>query len=80
MSYKQKHPYLSQLWCMAKWKFREIKKHFCRHQFIPGTTDVKWNEDEQTHTITETCCKCGKRFSFTTPHLNPCRRYHNESH
>lgn len=71
----EKQSYFKQICYIVKWKFRELKKHFCRHQFIPGTTDVKWNEDTQTHTITETYCKCGKRFSFTTPYLNPCRRY-----
>lgn len=76
----ERQSYLKQIRHIIKWKLKEIKKLLCRHRFIPGTTDVKWNEDTQTHTITETCCKCGKRFSFTTPYLNPCRRYGNENH
>lgn len=35
------------------------------HKFKSSDTESKCNDKEKTCTITETCYKCGKRFSFT---------------
>lgn len=45
--------------------FERLRKRFCRHRFRPIDTMCKWNEQEEGFTITETCFKCGKQFSFT---------------
>lgn len=34
-------------------------------KFKSGTTVSECNDKEKTCTITETCCKCGKKYSFT---------------
>ena len=34
------------------------------HKF-KSPAESKCNDKEKTCTITETCCKCGKQFSFT---------------
>lgn len=50
-----------------------IKQFLCgltNHKFKSKDTECKHNEADNTFTITETCCKCGKRFSFTAPSKN----------
>ncbi len=37
--------------------------------FKAGTTDCHI-DDNNNVTITETCCRCGKKFSFTAPYAN----------
>ena len=51
----------------------KIKQFICglfNHKFNNIDTDCKWNEKEDTYTITEICCRCGKQFSFTAPAKN----------
>ena len=51
----------------------KIKQFICglfNHKFNNIDTDCKWDEKEDTYTITEICCRCGKRFSFTAPAKN----------
>lgn len=36
------------------------------HKFKSNDTDCQYDDANETYTITETCCKCGKKFSFTT--------------
>lgn len=35
------------------------------HKFQAGTTEIECDDDNKTCKVTETCCKCGKKFSFT---------------
>ena len=58
--------------CCVKMKLK-IKQFICglfNHKFNNIDTDCKWNEKECTYTITEICCRCGKRFSFTAQSKN----------
>ncbi len=50
----------------------KIKQFLCGltgHKFN-NNTDCKYDEENKTYTITETCYKCGKKFSFTAPSKN----------
>lgn len=53
---------------------RRIRQFLCglftNHRFNSSDTDCHYNEKEKTFTITETCCKCGKSFSFTASEEN----------
>lgn len=52
----------------------KIKQFLCglftNHRFNSFDTDCHYNKEEKTFTITETCCRCGKKFSFTAPEKN----------
>jgi hypothetical protein len=51
----------------------KIKQFLCgltNHKFKSNDTDCKYDDANKTCTITETCCKCGKKFSFTAPSKN----------
>ena len=51
----------------------KIKQFFCgltNHKFKSSDTDCKYDDVNKTCTITETCYKCGKKFSFTAPSKN----------
>ena len=51
----------------------KIKQFFCgltNHKFKSSDTDCKYDDVNKTCTITETCYKCGKMFSFTAPSKN----------
>lgn len=65
MPYQQKHPYLSQIWYMIKYRLHETRQKLCCHRFRSIDTRVHYDQKHGTITITETCVKCGKRFSFT---------------
>lgn len=43
---------------------------FTGHRLNDTDRECKYNEKDKTFTITETCCKCGKKFSFTVPEKN----------
>jgi hypothetical protein len=50
-----------------------IKQFLCGityHKFLSKDTESKYDPKNKTITITETCCKCGKKFSFTAPAKN----------
>ena len=50
-----------------------IKQFLCglkNHKFKSEDTECKHDEVNKTFTITETCCRCGKKFSFTAPSKN----------
>ena len=52
---------------------QKIKQFLCglrQHKFQSVDTDCKINDKNNTVTITETCCRCGKQFSFTTDKKN----------
>lgn len=38
---------------------------FTNHKFMDRDTESKYNSDTCEITITATCCRCGKKFSFT---------------
>lgn len=48
----------------------KIKQLLCCHKFKSTDTDCKYNKTYDTYKITETCYKCGKKFSFTAPSKN----------
>ena len=48
----------------------KLKQLFCFHKFKSNDTDCKYSATYDTYTITETCYKCGKKFSFTAPSKN----------
>ena len=52
----------------------KIKQFLCgifiNHSFRSSDTKSIYNDETHTFTITETCCKCGKQFSFTTHEKN----------
>lgn len=48
----------------------KLKQLFCIHKFKCSDTDCKYSATYDTYTITETCYKCGKKFSFTAPSKN----------
>lgn len=47
-----------------------IKQFFCGliigHRLNNTDRKCKYNEEDKTLTITESCCKCGKKFTFTS--------------
>lgn len=43
---------------------------FTSHRLNDTDRECKYNDKDKTFTITETCCKCGKKFSFTAPERN----------
>lgn len=48
----------------------KLKQFLCgltNHKFKSNDTDCKYDDVNNTCTITETCCKCGKKLSFTAP-------------
>lgn len=49
----------------------KIKQFLCglftNHCFLGDDTKLKWNRETDEYTITETCKRCGKNYSFTTP-------------
>ena len=51
-----------------------LKQFLCglmnRHSFKLNETVCKYDDENKTCTITETCCRCGKKFSFTAPSKN----------
>ena len=54
-------------------EMKKIKQFLCgltNHKFKSNDTDCKYDDVNKTCTITETCCKCGKKFSFTAPSKN----------
>ena len=54
-------------------KMNKLKQFLCgltNHKFKSNDTDCKYDDVNKTCTITETCCKCGKKFSFTAPSKN----------
>ena len=51
----------------------KLKQFLCgltNHKFKSSDTDCKYDDSNNTVTITETCCKCGKKFSYTTSSKN----------
>lgn len=38
---------------------------FTGHCLKDTDRKCEYNEEDKTFTITETCCRCGKKFSFT---------------
>lgn len=51
----------------------KIKQFLCgltNHKFKSNDTDCKYDSVNKTYTITETCCRCGKKFSFAAPAKN----------
>lgn len=52
----------------------KIKQFLCglftHHKFYDRDTKCEWNEETDEYTITETCARCGKVFSFTAPSKN----------
>lgn len=53
----------------------KLKQFICgltNHYFLSNDTECKHDETNNTYTITitETCCKCGKKYSFTVPAKN----------
>lgn len=65
MPYHQKHPYLASIWYIIRFKLREVRQKLCRHRFHPMNTRVICDGKGRVY-ITETCEKCGKRFTFST--------------
>lgn len=52
---------------------KQIKQFLCgstNHRFNNSDTDCKYDAVNKTCTITEICCRCGKKFSFTAPSKN----------
>ena len=52
---------------------KKVKQFLCgltSHKFKSDDTDCKYDSVNKTYTITETCYKCGKKFSFTAPSKN----------
>ena len=47
--------------------WRKIRQALCRHRFYAPNTLSYYDSRTDTCTITETCIKCGKRFSFRYP-------------
>ncbi len=47
----------------------KIKQFLCgiltHHRFRDGEMERNYNSDTHEITITETCCRCGKKFFFT---------------
>lgn len=70
MAYEQKHPYLSAIWYIIRFKLHTTRQDLCGllggHRFSSVDTDVHYDPENGKFTITETCFKCGKKFSFTT--------------
>ena len=55
------------------WMKLRIKQFICglfNHKFNSIDTVCKYNGKEDTYTITETCCRCGKQFSFSAQSKN----------
>lgn len=50
-----------------KTKIKQLLCGITQHQFKSVDTDSKYDNEKDTITITETCCRCGKQFSFTAP-------------
>lgn len=51
----------------------KLKQFLCgltNHKFKSSDTDCKYDDVNKICAITETCCRCGKKFSFTTPSKN----------
>lgn len=47
---------------------RKIRQFLCeitQHKFKSVDKHCYYNANDDTFTITETCCRCGKQFSFT---------------
>lgn len=40
------------------------------HKFKDRDTECRYDNGIKLYTITETCCKCGKKFSFSAPSKN----------
>lgn len=54
-------------------KRTKLKQSLCgltNHYFLSNDTECKYDKTNKTYTITETCCKCGKKYSFTAPAKN----------
>lgn len=48
----------------------KLKQFLCGltgHKFKSGDTYCKYDEIDCTFTIMETCCRCGKKYSFIAP-------------
>lgn len=49
----------------------KLKQLLCgltlRHSFKSGDTVCEYDDENKTCTVTETCYRCGKKFSFTAP-------------
>lgn len=51
----------------------KIKQFLCgltHHRFQSGKSKCEYNKQTDEYTITDTCVRCGKQFSFTAPAKN----------
>lgn len=48
----------------------KLKQFLCglaHHKFKDTDTKCQYDSEKDEYTITETCCRCGKKFSFSAP-------------
>lgn len=53
-----------------KTKLKQFLCGIARHKFRSTDVDCQYNVEDDTFTVTQTCCRCGKQFSFTAPSEN----------